>query len=57
MIKVSNKKVETVIDSQSLLGSYIRFGIAIEEKRDVIARRENHSKLTFNMATIVTKIT
>lgn len=57
VIRIGNEKIETIIDSQGLLGSYIKFGVAVEEKRDSVARRENHHKIAFNIATITTKIT
>ena len=56
IIRVGNEKIETILNAQSLLGSFIQFGIAIEENRDSIARRENHHKIAFNVATITTKI-
>jgi hypothetical protein len=56
VIRIGNEKIETIIDAQGLLGSYIKFGVAIEENRDSVARRENHHKLAFNMATLTTKI-
>ena len=56
IIRVGNEKIETILNAQSLLGSFIQFGVAIEENRDSIARRENHHKIAFNVATITTKI-
>lgn len=56
IIKVGNETVETVIDTQALLNSYLPLGISIIEKRDNIARPENHSFRAFNFATLTVKV-
>ena len=52
IIKMNNETVETVIDVQALLDAYIPFGISITEKRDRIARPENHAARAMHLSTI-----
>ena len=56
IIKVNNDAVETVIDSQSLMNAYLPLGLSVIEKRDNIARPENHAKRALNFATLSVKV-
>ena len=56
IIKINNEKIETVIDTQFLLGSYIPFGVTVEENREAVARKGEHFKQAFNANTLKTKI-
>ena len=56
IIRVNNDTVETVIDSQSLMNAYLPLGISVIEKRDNIARPENHAKRALNFATLSVKV-
>ena len=56
IIKVSNESVEIVIDSQAFMNAYLSLGISILEKRDNVARPENHAKRALNFATLSVKV-
>ena len=56
IIKVSNESVEIVIDSQEFMNAYLPLGISIIEKRDNVARPENHAKRALNFATLSVKV-
>lgn len=56
IIKMNNETVETVIDVQALLDAYIPLGISITEKRDRIARPENHAARAMHLSTISVKV-
>ncbi|MBQ7383335.1 MAG: recombinase family protein [Clostridia bacterium] len=55
-IKISNEDIETVINMQALMGAYMPLNIVIVEKRDYIARHENHSKRSLTFPTLTVKM-
>ncbi len=55
-VNIGNDTVEITIDTQALIGDYIDKNITIIERRDNIARRENHSKQALAFPTLEIKI-
>ena len=55
-ITITNDIIETSVNLRAFVGDYIPVNLIISEKRDNVARLENHGKRAFTFATIRVKI-
>ena len=55
-ITITNDIIETSVNLRAFVGDYIPVSLIISEKRDNVARLENHGKRAFTFATIRVKI-
>ncbi len=55
-ITITNDIIETSVNLRAFVGDYIPVSLIISEKRDNVARLENHGKRAFTFATICVKI-
>ena len=56
MVRITNENIECVVSMQALIGAYIPMNIVIVEKRDYVARHENHSKRSLTFPTLTVKM-
>ena len=51
-IRIDNDYVRTIVDFQEIIGSYLPIYATIMEKRDFIARPENHYRRSLTFPTL-----